>query len=119
MWAGRWVNFTIWKLRHCDLFQERINSCGQVTREINFCTVVRNSMELASWHPAGPYDIDGANRLLENLCSPGRIGCLKPLIMEIEAYTRERCFLAVKEIFSLSRGRERVKRCGRAKYSHE
>jgi hypothetical protein len=39
--------------------------------------------------------------------------------MEIEAYIREKCFPTVKEFFSLSRGRESVKRCGRAKYSHQ
>jgi len=60
-----------------------------------------------------------ADRFLENLCSTGLIGCLKPLIMEIEPYSREKCFVAVKEFLSLGRGREIVKRCRCAKYSHE
>ena len=38
---------------------------------------------------------------LENLCSPGLIVCLKLLVMETEAYTRKRSFLAVKEQFVL------------------
>jgi len=40
-----------------------------------------------------------AHRFLENLFSPGLIGCLKPLIMEMEAYNRER-----SKNFSLSVG---------------
>jgi len=51
-----------------------------------------------------------AHRFFENLCSPGLIGCLKPWIMEMEVYTRER-----SKNFSLSVGegkeREEVWTC--------
>jgi len=50
MWAGRWVNFTARKLRNCDLIQDRRNPCGQVTREINFCTVVPNIYGPSVWN---------------------------------------------------------------------